>query len=283
MNKILVPYDFSEYADHALVLALQLAQATQAHIQLVHVIEYPTHYGMQVGGEAVVADQTERVYISNLVDRTLERLETIGIDPEFGDVLVSKKALVGKPFESIAEEIAKAEADLVVMGTKGASGLKEFFVGSITEKVVRFADCPVITVPAAVTMSEIRRIVLAVNFEDNSSEIVAQVKQCQQLFGASLNMLWVNTLHVLENNDLMKERLKKFASENGLENFTVHTPKAVTIEEGILHHAKENDIDMIAMATHGYRGLTHLFLGSVAEDVVNHAQVPVWTCRLKKK
>jgi nucleotide-binding universal stress UspA family protein len=94
-------------------------------------------------------------------------------------------------------------------------------------------------------------------------------------------MLWVNTPELFKSDKSATEDLIRYAEKTGLTNFDVTIRSDYTPEAGILQFSREVDADMIAMGTHAWKGLIHLFFGSVAEHVVGRSNVPVWTVDLK--
>lgn len=281
MKNILVPYDFSSHAQSALKFAYQLASKSNGNITMLHVIDHPSASQLKTYGEIYAFDREENIYMLELIKRTKQKLSDVATDTKYGGVSINFKVSLGAPYESIGEEVAAIEADLIVMGTKGASGLQELFVGSNAEKVVRFSKCPVITIAEDFELEAIRNIAFATNFEDEGNFVLKEFVKYQELFDARLHLVWIDTIHAISLESESKENLRKFAETNNLKNFEVHVHKEVATDTGIIDFAANNDIDMIAMTTHGHRGLMHLFVGSVAENVVNHATLPVWTYSLK--
>ena len=113
--------------------------------------------------------------------------------------------------------------------------------------------------------------------------MVAKVKVLQNFFKAQLNIVWINTPENFTSDTTTLDRLKAFAKQYKLANYTTHVFNYMNEEEGILQFSRLVDADMIAMATHGYRGLAHMLNGSMAENVVNHADKLIWTYLLKNE
>ena len=245
---------------------------------VLHIIEAPTAKTLGTTGE-VTLDNEEQLYIARLTRVVKDRMEQLVNDEKYSGVELEPQIHFGEPKESISEHISKHNASLVVMGTLGSSGLEEIFIGSNTEKVVRYSDCPVISVPCAVDFASMSHIAFATNL-DSTCSVTDQLKEIQMLADAKLTLLWVNTVHVIESEDAMKENLEKMAQEHGLSNYEIRVAKDVSAESGIMNWAEENNINLIAMATSGRQGLAHIFSGSLAEDVVNNAERPVWTMKL---
>jgi K+-sensing histidine kinase KdpD len=167
------------------------------------------------------------------------------------------------------------------MGTKGASGLQEFLVGSNTEKVVRQATCPVLSVRNVPPDFDMKEIVFASNFENDQLPAISQLKKIQELFGANIHMVYINVPNNFSNSRTIRMRMKEFVQKYQLTHYNFSIYDDNSEEEGIIHFAEEINADVIAVATHGRTGLSHLLSGSIAEDIVNHANRPVLTFNLK--
>ena len=147
VQHILVPTDFSEYADYALDYAIELAKTLQAHLTVLYVL----HLSSLALGEAppAVLDDTLKAMEANAEQRTqmaLARVQEAGLQGE--------SAIVeGIPFQVIIETAKSRDVDLIVMGTHGRTGLTHAFMGSVAEKVVRMAPCPVLVTRGTMEVS----------------------------------------------------------------------------------------------------------------------------------
>jgi len=142
MKTILVPCDFSKYAEHAFTWAVEFAEAWGATIVLVYVdpIFASTAYPGEVG-------PSDRVEIEAAVLATAtQRLTEFATQQRTGKVSVAIRALLGDPFSAICQTAEQAQADLIVMGSHGRTGLAHVLLGSVAERVVRHAPCPVLIV-----------------------------------------------------------------------------------------------------------------------------------------
>jgi nucleotide-binding universal stress UspA family protein len=141
-KRFLIPHDFSPYADRALTYAIDLGKALHAHLTLLHIIQsLPLAVGIG-DASAALAD----TYLQDLeseanrrLNEAYRRVQQAGLQ---GDAMV----LHGVPFQTIIEVAADKHTDLIVMGTHGRTGLTHIFLGSVAEKVVRLASCPVLVV-----------------------------------------------------------------------------------------------------------------------------------------
>jgi nucleotide-binding universal stress UspA family protein len=287
VKKILVPTDYSEQANYALDFAYQIARRSEAEIYLLNVIDYPglsTAWsgGMNViGGAEPPFDTMDENFISNLMERSKEEMRSMVKKLNEHDITIHEMVEIGNPYYVISEKIENEKINLVIMGSKGASGLEEVLIGSNTEKVVRHAKCPVITIKQKRDFDKIHKIALASNFEGDQSHVVEELQKLQYIFNAEFHLVKINTPNNFENTRKIMKQMEDFVSTYHIKNCTLNIYNDFLEEDGIIYFAQDIDADMIAMATHGRSGIMHLLSGSIAEDVVNHAKRPVWTCRIK--
>ncbi len=283
MRNILVPTDFSPMANNALDFAVQIARKSGAKIILLNVIEGVRNYAFNTMGEIENSLGEDEFIIRKLIDQTQENLTKFSEQHQYDGVEFSTMIEMGGAYASISKVIAENNTDLIVMGTKGASGLEEVLIGSNTEKVVRYAACPVITIKEKVDLNNINNIVFATNLMEDQSELIAPLKVLQEVTGATLHLVKVNTPNHFHTQRQMDEEFKNFVNKHGLSNASTTVYNEATEEDGILYFAEDLGACMIAIGTHGRTGLLHLLSGSIAEDLVNHAQIPVWTLSMRKK
>jgi len=281
MKNILVPTDFSEQAQYSLDLAHQIAQKTSAQVKLLHVLELPVSSSFDASGEVHHSGDMEQLFTIKLMERNEEQLNELVNNPKYKDIELKGEVVTGNPYVNIAKVIAEQKMDLVVMGTQGASGLEEILVGSNTEKVVRRVKCPVITVKSAIEADSIKNIVFASDFRDDLSKLAESLKKVQNLFGATLHIVSINTPNNFETSRHYTKAMDAFVKKYGIENYTQTVYNDEREEDGIIYFAEDIDANMIAIATHGRLGLSHLLSGSLAEDIVNHSKRPVWTYNIK--
>jgi len=139
-QRFLVPVDFSEYANQAVEYAIGLASKLGARLTLLHVIQSLPLAGIDMGVTLPYAYiQDLEAEITNSMQAYLERVTAAGLEGEIAVVH-------GVPFQEILETAKTQQVDLIVMGTHGRTGLQHVLLGSVAEKVVRLAPCPVLVV-----------------------------------------------------------------------------------------------------------------------------------------
>jgi len=279
MKKILVPCDFSEQAIQAFRFALDIARETKGSVHLVHVVELPVIHDpvfMPVMSfeEALINEFRENA------EKQFQKLQSKYAGP--ADKIYTQ-VLFGGTFRMLTDYIEKEQIDLVVMGTRGASGAREVLVGSNTEKVVRRSPVPVIAVKKYVPASSIKNIVFPNTLHtENQENLIMKVKALQQLFKATLHIVWINTPTNFTPDRITRQRLAAFAKRFMFKDYTINVYNDPYEDAGIINFTHDIGADMIAMGTHGRKGVAHVLAGSIAEDVVNHVDCPIWTYALKQ-
>lgn len=278
MKKILVPTDFSKPAQWALEVATTIAKRAKGQLVLLHIVEQPTSESFNAEGQIMDEEGWEdKLFTLKLIERNKLQLEQAGKFAEDAGVFVTCELRLGNPYHGMKTIITEHEVDLVVMGTSGRSKFEEMIVGSNTEKVVRFAKCPVLTVHEKPTDKEFTNIVYATCLNENEKAFADVVKNAQEMYGAKVHLVRINTPMNFQPDHTVKKVMQDFAKKLRLENYTLNVFSDRSEEEGILHFAASINADLIAMATHGRTGFAHVLVGSIAEDVVNHSSKPVLT------
>jgi nucleotide-binding universal stress UspA family protein len=282
MIHILVPYDFSKMAIHAFDFATKLSTTySKLHITLIHVVELPLNasVGYMGGGIDPLSDYQNQVYFRELLEqrkKELDQLKKKYTSPKYHlDAVVT----VGNVFREITTVITDKKPDLVVMGSSGTSGWEEFWIGSTTEKIVRTAPCPVITIKGETDPSQLKKVVFASSFDELDVDLAARIKNMQQVFDAQFYFVSINTPGNFITSREAQHRLDKFIHRYKFVQVHTEIYNSLSEDAGILEFADDIGADLIAMATHGRTGMLHLLTGSIAEDVVNHSKRPVWTLK----
>ncbi|MCB0497452.1 MAG: universal stress protein [Cyclobacteriaceae bacterium] len=282
MKKILVPTDFTQEADNAVETARVLAKKFKAKIVFLNVIELSSGEVINTsGGPSNYASFTDGMLIHESLRRAEEEMTRLVDVSKFQGIESEYEVKLGNPFGHIFSTVEEHSIDFIIMGTKGASGLSEIIIGSNTEKVVRKAKCPVLSIKEPMTEDSFENIVYATNFGEHEERVVNAIKDIQSVFKSKIHLVWINTPNNFKSDVSNRPMLDDFASKHGLENFTTNVYNDIIAEDGIRHFADYIDADLIIMGTNSYTGVSRLIRGSVAEDMVNHAVRPVLTVTMK--
>jgi len=274
MKKILVPTDFSDHAGYALNVAAQIARKNGGEIFLLHMLELP-HQGSDAVGSG--HDLPEIMLFKNAA---INKLEDLMDDESLADLKVSEIIQFELAFDGIMNISKKNDVDLIVMGSHGASGFKEMFIGSNAEKVVRNSDIPVLIIKKEAGEFDVNKFVFASDFSDEIKKPFAKVVDFANKFDTELHLVMINTPSSFKPTHVAEVIMNDFTSNFSINKLTTHIYNDVNVESGVLNFANHIDADLIGMSTHGRKGLSHFFNGSISEDLVNHAKKPVITFKI---
>lgn len=274
MKRILVPTDFSPQAENALRVAVQIAKKNDSVIYLLHSLEMPLHLGNSGGTGSL----PESLYFIKLAENNFEDLFK---KPYLKGVKIKEAIGHAEIYEDAAEAVRAHNIDLTIMGSHGASGFKEMFIGSNTEKVVRTSEIPVLVIKNDHQDFQVENFIFATDFSQECIESFKKAKRFAEVTEAKLHLLLVNTPNDFRTTSESKLLMSNFLEGISVENYTLNVYNDTTVEKGILNFAKEVNAELIGMSTHGRKGLSHFFNGSISEDLVNHANMPVITFKIK--
>lgn len=277
MKKIIIPVDFSEHSEYALKTAALLARKFDAKLYVLHMLELSN---MLYSSSA--NDQYEEVtfYLTlaeQKFDKFLDKpyLKGLKITP------IVKHFKVFSEVNQIAEE---HQADLVVMGSHGSSGFKEFVIGSNAEKVIRNAEIPVLIVKEELSSVDFSKILFLTNFDKEMTNAFLHGRAIAKKFDTQLKLLNVNIpTNQFKSTVELNDAMSKF-----FENAEWHTDRKkdvicvsdYTVEQGVLNYTKAHKTDLVIIPTHGRKGISHFLSGSIAEDIVNHSQSLIMTIKI---
>ena len=276
MKRILVPTDFSKFAYYAAEVAAGIAKRTGARVFLLHAVDMP-HYSINDRfGDA--PDTAEGIF---LLKRAKQEFEKLISQDFFNGVDVAEVLQWENVYDTISEKAKEFEIDLIVMGSQGASGVREFFIGSNTEKIVRTASCPVLTVKDRMENFDPTEIVFASNFFGESEKTFAPMLSFIELFNPKVHLLKVITPANFESTDYTMKLMNDFVEATGIENYTLNIYNEMIVEKGIHEFCDQVKADMVAIETHGRTGIAHFFRQSLAEDIANHSSRPVLSLKMQ--
>ena len=276
MKTILVPTDFSDHALYALKVAAIIAKKINAEIKLVHVYNIPAY-------EFSEDIYYEKEYNNIIKTQAEEKLNTLTDMDILKGIEVSEQCVTNMLMRELATDKKYKDADLIVMGSHGKSGLSKMFIGSNTEKIVRLAESPVLTIKNEHTDFKIKKMVFASDFFGESYMVFEKIKFFADLYKAHIDLLKVITPKDFEPTPVSRKLMKDFAKKFKLTDYAINIYNATSIEKGITDFSDETNADLIAIETHGRTGIAHLINGSLAEDVANHIDRPVLSIKMEEK
>ena len=291
---VVVATDFSEAADEAVRQANERARAAGARLTVVHVVPnamltdplFP-----QLQQEMAAASQVRQ---RDLIERVAARVTALtGRAAGEFEVLVED----GSPHAVIVRRAEERKADLVVVGDRGATGLSRSLLGSVAERVLRHAHCPVLVARHA---PRTRKVLVATDFSDPSLPAVAAAGDEARRTGARLTIFHSIDLGLSLAEGMpeplatapfgfstgVQEKLRETVDgklASALAHCGIEGDRAIAFGPAgpaILHHAERIHAELIVVGTVGRTGLPRLLLGSVAEVVTRSAPCSVLVVRL---
>lgn len=276
MKKIIVPLDFSDHSEYALKVAADIAKKYNAELFLLHMLD--------ISDQMIsITEATKRRELMFFMQLATKKFEEFADKDYMKGIKITPIIKHFKVFEEVDNVAQEVEANLIVMGSQGASGIKGYFVGSNTEKVVRTSEIPVLVVKFDTQNFLPKTIVFASDFNDENLNAFKTIRLFAESYNATLKMVYVNTPNAYFKNTLeIREQMRTFLNKTAISN---HSNDIVifndySISDGIQNAAAMLDADMIAIPTHGRKGINKLLAGSIGEDVANTSQIPVLTVKI---
>ena len=298
-TRILLATDFSRWARRAEDYACALACSWRASLTVLSVAEFPPGLNPDY--------PVNQQYLADLLKNASSQLVDLKGRAERRGIAVTTRMATGIPSEEVITAARAEDSDLIVVGTRGKTGLAHVLLGSTAERVIRGAPCPVLTVrmePADTEQEEgalsrsvmLERILVPVDFSDCSLDALEYAAVVAQQAKASLMLLHVLepvsygldfTLGHSRTREQVREtwtkRLEELAASLRVRQVPVESQlRGGLPSDSILDSARTLPCDLIVMGTHGRRGISHAFSGSVAEAVLRKALCPVLTVRNPK-
>ena len=275
IKKILIPTDFSETGLLAVEHAIFMARLLKAHLYLLHVVE-SFEYAYSLYEPEILTQHSEEVEgIYEMDKEKVDRL-AVEISRENG---INVTALIGngRPAPGIADAVKNNHIDLIIMGTHGAKGFEEYFIGSNAHKVVNMGLCPVITIQQHAQKKGFSNIVMPIDNSLYSRQKTDYVIKLASLFGSKVHILGL--LSSSEEIDDKKFIIKLNSVENALKKanirYTSKTVRGRNIANETMKYSEEAGADLIVIMTEGESALKGNFLTGHAKQIVNHSKIPV--------
>lgn len=293
-RKILVGTDFSESSDRALESAIEIGKRFSAEVHLVHALEVPLPifepYAVSVPA-AFVAEA--RKAAQRKLDAALARVREAGIE---GTAFLGEVPAAS----AVADRARELGVDLVVVGTRGLTGLKHVLLGSVAERTVHDAPCSVLTVKADQEPHfPPRSVAVGVDFSTPASRALAVAMEMAREYGVKLHLVHALDLRIpfvtpyeVSVPDAFIESAREAALEKlrGLveearaqgvdaESHLASAPPASALSEA----AEQLGVELVVTGSRGLSGLKHVVLGSVAERTLRHAPCSVLTVKVPQE
>ena len=296
LEQILAPVDFSPVSQRGVAFAADVANRFHARVRLLYAVEPPSlpqwGYTYVPRHEAKLRRQAHQK-LQQLTSECAVR----------ADIIEQTDVRIGTAASTICEVAQEDKVDLIIMPAHRHSAVGRLFIGSVTQRVVRCAPCPVLVVrdrtlktQQATKEFEIKRIVVPTDFSDASKKAFPYAAALARKFGATITLVHVVPTHlalslsqlgVMVEEKRLIERARKELPRFRKAELDPHLQVSTQVlaggpTYGICQTADSEAADLIVMATHGHTALQRFVVGSVTEHVLREAPCPVLVVREKE-
>ena len=254
-DQILVPTDFSNFAEIAADTAIALAQRFDADIHFLNV---------------TFLDEDLNVAIRVAMEKVKLEYAELGIT-------MTSAFKSGALVDAVRNYVTENHIDLIVMGSHGASGFNEMMIGSNTQKVVRSVHCPLLVVKQPIENVNFQNIVFASDFSSNEKVVFKRFLDFIKGFSnPEIHLMAVNTASFFNQPQfLLKDGMIEFKQMAGDIPCKLHIESHFNVEMGVEHFANSIGADLIVISNYQRSKLKRLFAGSTVEALINHSDIPV--------
>lgn len=278
IKRILIPTDFSDTANLALEHAVMMARLLDSEITLLHVV---STFAFRVNLPEVEVDETQEAKLTLVVGAKLNSIAD-DISKRVG-LKISTLITYGRVREEVVRVAEEIYADIIVLGTHGVSGLREFFMGSNAFRIVSDAACPVLCIQESDHTVGFKNIVVPIDNSFYSREKLGISIKIARLYNATIHICGLRSNDQNDEDVNAKFRIKMKQVEDFLNEqevlFTMVTLFCDNIAKTTMEYAAEKNADLIIIMNEQEINSTGFFMGPYAQQVVNHSKVPVLTIR----
>jgi len=253
IKQILVPTDLSQCANEALRVASDLARKVKGSvIHLLHTFE-------------------ELPQVDNYRQKLSNKVDEICGQGFLKDIEVQAHIIPGKKIWQVLKSSAFNDIDVIVMGTHGIHQDDKWFMGSNTQKVIQFAEVPVLVVRGYINMDDIHDMIYSSNFDRNSIEAYESINNLIKALHVNVRLLKVITPEEFQSTEESESQMNEFAKDVGLDHYDTNVYNARSLVDGVMEFTFEDPDALIALETQGVFGLGHFFFSRSAGPMLTPA------------
>lgn len=272
--KVVIPTDFSVQAEYAFLLVKRLEEKVPMEVHFLHIMNVPETVSMDENGNIQTCGEIDVKYVEKQRDIAIRQMQAL--QDQYGSE-IKTHIRMGKTTDGILDFSEKENADLIVMGTKGAWGLKEKLSGSETQMIARKSRIPVLSMMCDRSDLKIENILLVHDFHKPEVLDLKLMKMLTQAFGCKLHLLQIAMGNLEVQQEEFEFNAKNFADLNGISNYETHLIQDSDVENGVIHFNQMMNMDIICIGTHGKSRLLH---SSATEKLINHLFKPIISFRI---
>ncbi len=273
--RVLIPTDFSVQAEYAYLMVKKLEEKINVEMHFIHVLDVPDTVTIDNNGKVQTCGEIDVNYIisqKEIIDRKLNNLKTI-----YGQK-IQTHLVFGKTTDSIIQFSEAKKFDLIVMGTKGAWGLKEKLSGSETQIIARKSAIPLLSLMCDRSDLIIKNVLLVHDFKNPADDNLILLKKLINAFDAKVHQLQIVSKQSDEEKNSLLKLMDIHATKNDITNYENHLLNDSDIENGVIHFNQMHEVDIVCIGTHGKGSFFHT---SATEKLINHLFKPIISFHLK--
>lgn len=273
MVNILIPTDLSEFSKNAVNYAVKIVNKLGGTITLLHVVTMvqPTRASMRLQLKSLEKE---------LIETAKEDLKDFAKDVERqlkSEEPIKTKIVTGTSFnDTVKREAKKLRTGLIVMGTKGASGLKKYVLGSNTASVIEISHVPVLAVPELGEFKSFKNVVYATDLKHVHKELETLIPYLEK-FNSTVHLLHVTKS--LKEVSSLEKKLEEIVKTEGIKNIVCKVLVNKDIDEAIDYYVNEAKADLLTMFTHDVSFYEKLFNRSMTRKMAFHSKIPLLAFR----
>lgn len=272
ISKILVPIDFSEISNNAINVAIAIAKRHQAELHLLHIIQVNAYaqsymlHGTALNYEGLIMDD---------INKNIQKYKEKIISEHHINITAS--AQLGEISISVNHYTKENNIDLVVMGTHGVSGWKEFFIGSNAMAVIKECQAPVLTVPPSFTKTTFDQILYPIRNVVGVIEKYDYIKPIIEKNDSKVSLLGIDDVKNINEKNKIKDNIKSIQQLITNHNLDISTniKHSNNIAETILDESKKAAFDIMIINATLDTEWSNFFSGNYTQQIINHAEIPV--------
>lgn len=272
MKKILVPIDFSENCENAFVYALEMAKLYKGELVLFHSFELPISEGEIAPINYVEIYKALKRSNSDQFKDVISKLEEIAKRQDAGNISISHIMKPGELIDNVKEIVRHENIDFIVMGTNGASGWFDSFIGTNASSIISEIEVPVLSIAHDTKFHKIETIGFRTRYKEDEIFALNEVMDLAKRIGARVKCLYVKTPDSGFKGERIEYWQSVFENERNLEFFVVPSEDVETALEDFI---VDQGIDLMAMVEHRKNFFTRLFTTSNTEKMSLHSKTPI--------
>jgi nucleotide-binding universal stress UspA family protein len=275
MKRILVPIDFSLYAENAFLSAVAIAAISDARVTCVNVVNSKLDWKKLPTKERLKYQET-----IDLESEANEKLKAFVMDHNITSVPIEIVVGVGTPSEVIIETANQQLTDLIVIGAYGRGHHEGRFIGSNLQRVIRWASCPVFAVKKAIKSEDLHQMAYASLFNEVSQPAFNKMRPLIKITGATVHFLFINVPSLYRDVEKAQKQMENYAL--GQEDLSIykHVYDHAEAEKGIIAFCEENNMGWIGIASNTRKSSSSYQIG-VTETVIFKTDIPVLSVKFQ--